>query len=915
MGLRREDVMASRGVAVGLAVLCTAAWGSTYRFASLKARVAHGDYTYRFVRRGRVKDFVVEASFKTSAAGPAVRVVFGYQDERNHYYAEAADTGCAFVKVEDGIEKRIGTPSAGQLAREAAGRLTVVRWRYAMGLWLDGRQVAEAYDSRFRSGRVGLGGRKDTVALDTVKFQLTGDVRLTDDFMRTDAEQNVWQTATGSWKLKGLPSASMSANAFMFAGQGEADDGPALATRGHWFWHNYLVSAACRPLSAGAVGLVFYHRSPTQYHLLRCVPLGDGGRVEIVRVADGRREVLAEAPAAMAKGQWYQLEVRVAGQRATAFVDGNPLVDVTDPQLISGSIGLYCEGAEGALFDDVAVAAPRDFEEDFERATAGKWLELGGTWRRQRGRLDGAEGDGHCLVGSARGEGRCISGEEGWRDYTVAADLLPPARGDAGLVAHYQDEANHYLFALSPDAAALVRVAEGVRTELARGEHHLLLGKVHRIELSARNGVLTGRLDGRVLVRRCDRVLGGGRAGLFVRGVGGAGFDNVTVAFPRRAEPLFTAHGTFAAEQSMENWAVRQSDWLDATEAIGGGDRTVHWHRADFPGDVELEAKIDTLPEGGRLWLALAGDGKNAASGYLVCLDRGKGRCHVTVGRKGKLLAKHTLPLAKAPQVFSAERVGHAVLAHLDGKVVLTCEDPHPLDGRRIAWAEAAAGVPSDGVNTFSRHVAVYSFNKAPVDWRPVAGEWEVTNRWACDPRWSFFAGERRGDALVAMWNKRHFGPEVTLEFAAGIRHDPKRGGSGYRYASDINAVICGDGADLRNGYAVVFAGWDNQFTRILRNGKPIAETRKLRFPRDGSQHHRWFYFKIQKQAGRIRLYVDNKLALECHDPQPLTGGKVALWTWNNDMMVARVRISADGGAPRELPAGPPPSQPHCCYR
>jgi len=218
-------------------------------------------------------------------------------------------------------------------------------------------------------------------------------------------------------------------------------------------------------------------------------------------------------------------------------------------------------------------------------------------------------------------------------------------------------------------------------------------------------------------------------------------------------------------------------------------------------------------------------------------------------------------------------------------------------------------------VNTFSRHVAVYSFNKAPVDWRPVAGEWEVTNRWACDPRWSFFAGERRGDTLVAMWNKRHFGPEVTLEFAAGIRHDPKRGGSGYRYASDINAVICGDGADLRNGYNIVFGGWSNQHTRILRNGHTVAQTQSFRFSRKRGLHHKWFYMKIQKQGGRIRLYVDNKLALECRDPQPLTGKKIALWTWNNDIMVARVRISARGDAPRELPAGPPPSQPHCCYR
>ena len=912
--VRNGRAMGRSALICVLASVCAGVWASTYRFASLKSSVRVGDYTYRFVRSGRVKDFVLEAGFKSAAAGTALRVVFGYQDERNHYYAEAADTGCIFVKVEDGIEKRLGTPSEGQLARNAAGQLTLIRWRHTMGLWLDGRQVAEAYDGAFRSGRVALGPRKETVAIDAVRFQVTGDVRLTDDFMRTDAEQTAWEHVAGSWGLKSLPDASMSANAFMFEGKAAAA-GPAMAVRGHWFWHSYVVSAACKPLSGDAVGLVFYCRGPTQYHMLRCLPLGQGGRVQIVRVAGGRQQVLADALAAVSKGQWYRLAVRVAGRRATAYVDGNALADVHDPQLVSGSIGLYCEGADGALFDDVAVEAPRDFEEDFERETVGKWLELGGAWRRQRGRLDARPGEGHCLVASAGGEGRYVSGEEGWSDYTVAADLLPPARGDVGLVAHYQDEGNYYLLGLSPDAATLVRMAEGERTELARKPHSLPLGGVQRAELSVKNGVLTGRLNGRTLVRRCDRTLERGRAGLYIRGGGGAGFDNVAVTFPRRAEAVFTTHDVFSAEASMKDWAVRQSDWHQAAESVGGHAETVRWHRADFPGDVELEAKIERLPKGSRLWLALAGDGASVASGYLASLWRGEESYRVTIERQGKELARRSLKLPRPPRLFAAERVGHAVLAHVDGKVALTAEDAEPLSGPRLAWAAHDVGMVKDGVNIYSRHVTVYTFHKAPADWRALAGAWEVTNRWACDPRWSFFAGERQDDSLAAMWNKRDFGHDVTVEFAAGIRHDPDRGGSKYAYASDINAVICGDGHDLRNGYNFVFGGWRNEHTRILRNGQTIAETRSVRFPRNYSIHHKWFYFKIQKQGGRIRYWVDNQLALECTDPQPLTGGKVALWTWSNDIMVARVRISAPGDAPCELPAGPPPSQPACVYR
>ena len=211
--------------------------------------------------------------------------------------------------------------------------------------------------------------------------------------------------------------------------------------------------------------------------------------------------------------------------------------------------------------------------------------------------------------------------------------------------------------------------------------------------------------------------------------------------------------------------------------------------------------------------------------------------------------------------------------------------------------------------------MSVYSVLNAPVDWRPAAGRWKVTNRWHCDPRWSFFAGERQGGKLVAVWNKRGFGPDVTLEFAAGIRHDPDRGHTSYVYASDINAVVCGDGSDLRKGYNVVFGGWGNKHTRILRDGKVVADTSKVLMHGSSTQHRYWYYIKIQKRGGRLRLFVDNALALEYNDPEPLDGRRVAIWSWDNDLMVARVRIAAPRRAPCELPVGPSAAKPACIYR
>jgi hypothetical protein len=338
-----------------------------------------------------------------------------------------------------------------------------------------------------------------------------------------------------------------------------------------------------------------------------------------------------------------------------------------------------------------------------------------------------------------------------------------------------------------------------------------------------------------------------------------------------------------------------------------------------LPGDVEVAAKLDGLAQDAAASILLAGDGQHAASGYRASLARQGGKCNIAIARQGKPVAQKSVTLDHVPRRFGAERVGHAVLAQVDGKVVLTYEDEAPLGGRRVAWLARGVELAKSGVELFSPSVVVYAFHDAPVDWRAAAGHWEVTNRWYCDPRWSFFAGERGKGKLVALWNKRGFGPEVTLEFAAGIRHDPDRGHTNYVYANDINAVICGDGSDLRKGYNIVFGGWGNKHTRILRDGEVVADTTKFLMPGDSSQHRYWFYIKIQKQIqkrdGRVRLFVDNQLVLQYNDPEPLSGDRVAIWSWDNDLMIARVRISAPGQAPCERPVGPPPETPHCIYR
>jgi len=191
-----------------------------------------------------------------------------------------------------------------------------------------------------------------------------------------------------------------------------------------------------------------------------------------------------------------------------------------------------------------------------------------------------------------------------------------------------------------------------------------------------------------------------------------------------------------------------------------------------------------------------------------------------------------------------------------------------------------------------------------------------VTNRWECDPRWSFFSG--RSDRVAVLWNKRKFRGDLSVEFCAGIKMDTskeKQGSGRYSYASDINVTICADGESLNSGYSFIFGGWHNKYTRILKGTKVVAETTEEIIPvAKENIHRRWFYINIRKRGNHLEFWVDHRKVLEYDDPEPLTGDRVALWTYNNGLMLARVRISAARGGDKETLSMPPHPTVRCIY-
>ena len=91
----------------------------------------------------------------------------------------------------------------------------------------------------------------------------------------------------------------------------------------------------------------------------------------------------------------------------------------------------------------------------------------------------------------------------------------------------------------------------------------------------------------------------------------------------------------------------------------------------------------------------------------------------------------------------------------------------------------------------------------------PQIGSWKSTHRWACVPKWSFFAGRgipgptdvNHGNTVL--WNLRKISGDFDLEiFAAPLEGTAQR--AHFTFPTSLNVAFAADGTDLASGYNFV---------------------------------------------------------------------------------------------------------------
>ena len=931
---------------------------ATYNFQTV-SNVPGEDYDFAFKLKGGL-----------NGDRAHLRVAFDRRDEQNYSFAELTRESVCIGRVEEDFETILDESEKVLVPNGEVVDCLLKRRKGSVRFVLNGKTVARARGVTSHEGAIFAGTPDQSVDIPAARLQPVGETYFTDDFMRPSGELGEWEILMGDWDVKSLDNPSLSANAFTF--QGHSTGMPAIALAGYRFWDSYTFQAAVSGPGCGDIGLVFYAGSVTakrylkDYYVFRWAPRrkrgsqadhlwesghglglpgsstasdqGAGGSRrkarQLVHVVDNRDILLAEAPGGYRSGQWYTMEVRIHGPRIRAFIDGELIFDVSDPQAVGGRFGLYSRCSRNgcalaARFDDVRVAENRDVAADFADGVATDWHPYGGTWRMANGMYEV----------QAEGAARSVIGDREWKNYRVAAEVSAGSAEWAGLTAAYLDEGTHLCYRVSPEGAQeLVRRKDGELQVLKRVERLPAEWNsgVNLLQLVLDSGAVAAEVNGR---RELESWVGPGlrgRAGLYAEHANGTAFDNVEVHFLGDAQPVLAVNPVFAHEKSMANWAAADSDWVLAkTILLGGRYLEARVHRMEFHSDVELAVTVERSDRLNSARMSIGTD-EAARKGYHFVLDQTstasggapavrpdwalqpstsgvmarRGAWMARMVRGETELAARRLPEGLTPTDLRFRRAGALLIGTVNGETVIDFEAREGATGKRIAFAHSGGKVEPKRARVFSSKARCYSFRTAITDWRVGSGTWQMTNRWQCDPRWTFFSGF--GPRLACAWNKRKFPGDVCVDLAAGIKMDRNRGGR-YEYASDINVTIGGDGSDLTSGYSFMFGGYNNSRTALFRQGTEVA-TSHMRIPVHTNIHRRWFHIKIARRGSRLGYWIDDKLILEYTDPDPLPGDQMALWTWNNGIMVAQVRISSPDGDELESPGRRTRPVPLCVY-
>lgn len=536
------------------------------------------------------------------------------------------------------------------------------------------------------------------------------------------------------------------------------------------------------------------------------------------------------------------------------------------------------------------------FSDDFMREAGDPdpWTTVSGRWRQVGLGHEEQSVNGFYYRGRSAEAALATTGSAWWEDYVCSVSVgLEDAATCGVCVLQRGDESVAFLADSSarPEASLrLVQVRAGAETVMAQTPGSLAPRQWYRLAVRLSGGRIEALVDGEPVLTCAHQEPRGGGVGLLVRG-GAARFDDVLVRpsseplrLPRNEGTPMPEVPTTLGPQDQLTWANPAAHWSACPERP-----SLLWHTGSFSSEVTFSLQLGPVstPAARRLVLAESAAAEEPAWYSVTAqLEPDKPAMPLLFTRPGAQPVKRQVSLGDGGTLQLVRR-GDAVAVLWNGAVIFrTAQGGRPL--RRLGVEVDGPPVPAESLAVRAPGTRDYVFGVAPSDWWISSGTWEVASRWACDNRWSWFAGWGNGD--FAVWNKHPVEGDVVMDYYAGVKMEAPGGPETVR-CRDLNSVLCGDRANPHGGYSFVLGGDGGVKTQLFRQGVVVAEAPQIRVPTGWGIHHEWFHIRVARVGSEISLDFEDRPVLHYTDPDPLPGGHVGLWSRNSGILVPRVTV------------------------
>jgi hypothetical protein len=326
-------------------------------------------------------------------------------------------------------------------------------------------------------------------------------------------------TVTDDPAATGGPSAWAAANRELAQTSAIGDITGSLLTPGTWASggdpgaDDVRISLRLRSDATGAIGVMFRLRNDANYYRISLD--GSAGQRRLVKVTGGTTSLLWEDSAqGYAAGRWYQLTIDAVADSLNATLDGTTMFSISDADIPTGQVALYCSGCTAARFDSLCVY-------DLARR-AGNWRlrdETGSSgpsrWSIQGGSLlqSAATGDGGPPFA---GTLALVDGRS-WADTRLTVRLQAEDPHPVGVVLRYSGPGDYYRFFLDANRSQrrLDAFVNGAATTLWSDSGGFDVGTPLTLTFDAAGDQFTGYVNGQFTFRVNDDSLQADAIGVY----------------------------------------------------------------------------------------------------------------------------------------------------------------------------------------------------------------------------------------------------------------------------------------------------------------------------------------------------------------------------------------------------------------